>query len=421
MDLSSKVKYVGPAPDKMMSPDSLKPHPQNNVIRGIRNAQTEEERRILRQSLQNEGLLHPIICYENSRYIIGGNTRYATLCDLGALRIPVQWRPRTRAMQQLWRPEEEIDPNHPEVLEALAEDNLRVEIPTISRYLTAMNLVEQRRAYGQPINLSEILDKASIGRNTYNMINEMREGGVCKKTDTEFDPRPDLYQELIDAVEGMTVKGQWHKMMDDHWLLFDPNKKTYYPQKIIEAAFNRFKYSEFIEQVHGELTELKTKPWFENVPDKNFKSAASHHIIAHHFVKQFNKQNRAIRAHTVENGGRYDIHFINKKEELINTLEIKTTLRDAWTTSNEKYGYALLFKFSEEMDRCFLINAFLDRSWVDSNNVRLWKKAGGGNHTMQISSLYNYLQTSEHYQSKVFGDIYVENSKVRISTEEISA
>ena len=419
---ATPIKFVGTC-SEIVDIDTIFLNPNNNkTIRNYQGEQQETEKEDLYNSIIEEGLRNPILVYENSNLVVGGHNRYNVLKEVGCTKVPVSYIERSKEIVRLFGETGEIDPNNYWVLRDLASDNISITQSVYAKYETIKNAISALETeLGREITWTE--RKAEIkfygmGLNTYEMMAGLENGFNHKKLGF-IGPRLDLLQELREQKDGKTAKGQCKSQLDDHALLFDPTKKFYERDTVLENALETFNWDALTNTINEELAYLRKRSWFTGVPDRNFKSATSHHIIVHNFVEVFNALDNSYTASAVPNGGRYDVHFSNAKGELVNTLEVKTTLNTGWTTANEKYGYAILFKFSDEMDRCFLMNVYLDRNWNDNKGFRLWKQAGAGNLTLKLPDLYSFTTESDTFINVPYGELYMENGVVRTATDSM--
>tara|TARA_B110000967_G_C18895369_1_gene570225 strand:+ start:1159 stop:2466 length:1308 start_codon:yes stop_codon:yes gene_type:complete len=389
----------------------------------IRNHQGEvqdAEKAELAVTIAKDGLRNPILVYENSMTIVGGHNRHNSLTELRCDYAPVTEIPRSAKIKELFGDDGEIDPSNYYVLHGLSVDNQTVSQSSFAKYETVKSFIAAfERDMGREQTGSELrsdVKTCGMSINTFKMMYQL-EYGYEHRTLGFVNPRLDLLKELQEQKEAKTVEGQYKAFMSDHALLYDPKKKFYSRDEYLEQVLSAFDWRVLTRTVSQELSYMRKRPWFASVPDRNFKSAASHHMIVHSFVEQFCSITSPFTATAVENGGRYDVHFY-ADGELVNTLEVKTTLNTGWTTANEKYGYVILFKFSDEMDRCFLMNTYLDRNWDNSRGTgRIWQQSGKGNAQLTLPDLHDYITTNDTFINVPFGELYQENKIVRVSTE----
>ena len=409
------IKYVGSDPDKLAPIDTLESHPNNDVIRRCRVGIVLEERENLRKSIIKEGLQESIKTFKNSQFIVSGNTRFETLEDLGCTEVPVQELPRTPELLRLFGEEEEIDPKHPDVLAKLRSDNTRVTVPSIDRYLQAQQGIEFESKYAGELTLArqkEIMTESNIAPKTFKMLQDLEKGYLHNKTKTWVDERDDLFQELLDYIDGKDVAGQHKAQLSDHMERIDPSKRTYPQDENIDKLLDSINWSDLTDRIKEEIDHQNQRPWFLHCNEKNFKGAMVHHIIADIFPRLWNELDTDIEAVPVDNQSRYDIHFL-KEGEIVNTLEIKTTMQKTWSTVSKKYGYVLLYKFSAEIDRAAIFTSWLDKHWTNSKDKELWK-AAGAQHVLDSKDLHEYGKFSTR-----MGDMYTENGVLKVSTQEI--
>lgn len=418
MNLTDTVRYVGPSVARFANVQDLITHPANNTIRRCRVGQVLDERENLKKSILEEGLNEAIKCFANSVYIVGGNTRYETLTELGVKTIPVQEIPRPEELIALYGEQGEIDPMHPIVLSKLRADNTRVTVPVIDRYLQAQEgIVRETQTWGERTvaRKKEIMRESNIAVKTFGMLNDLENGYFDKKTKKNVDPRPDLFQELLDYKEGKDVAGQHRAQYQDFIEKVDPSKKTYDKMPLIDELLGEFPWNLLRCDLSFDIRMMHDFDWFKNCKEKNFKGAMVHHMLAYSFTELWNSElDTDIKAVAVDNQSRYDIHFV-WDGKIINTMEIKTTMGTTWSTLSKKYGYILLYKFSVEMNRAAIITSWLDKEWRNSNNKELWKAAGQGA-VLDAKDLYEYGQ----YKIEL-GDMYLENDSVKVSTSPLDS
>ncbi len=415
MKLSSTVVYVGPTVSRVSKADTLINHPANNTIRRCRVGQALEERQNLRASIAKEGLNEAIKVFSNSNYIVGGNTRFETLLDLGCEDIPVQELPRPKVLIQLYGETGEIDPMHPVVLSKLRADNTSVTVPVIDRYLQAQEGMDrEEETYGDITvgRKKEIMREANIAVLTFEMLAKLQFGYYDKKLKAQVEAREDLFDELQEYKQGKNVEGQFKAQYQDFAEQHDPSKRTYDRSDEMDDLLDEFPWDTLQDAVLTEVAYMRKRKWFDMCNEKNFKGAMVHHVLAHYFAEFWNTLDTDIHAMTVDNQSRYDIHFM-KGDKIINSIEIKTTMATAWSTVSKKYGYVLLYKFSSEMDRASIITSWLDKNWTNSKDKELWKSAGKGA-VLQAKDLYEY----GNYDVRL-GSMYVENGTVKVATGDI--
>ena len=416
MKLSSTVVYVGPTVSRVSKADTLTTHPANNTIRRCRVGQALEERQNLKDSIVKEGLNEAIKVFANSNIIVGGNTRFETLVDLGCEDIPVQELPRPQELIQLYGETDEIDPMHPVVLSKLRADNTRVTVPVIDRYLQAQEGIErEENTYGDITvgRKKEIMRESNIAVKTFEMLAKLQFGYYDKKLKAQVDPRDDLFEELQEYKQGKDVAGQFKSQYQDFIEKHDPTRRTYDQSDEMDSLLNDFNWEVLQNAVLTEVAYMRKRNWFTKCNEKNFKGAMVHHVLAHYFAEFWNDLDTDIQAITVDNQSRYDIHFV-RGNKIINSLEIKTTIGTGWSTVSKKYGYVLLYKFSAEMDRAAIITSWLDKSWTNSKDKELWKAAGTGA-VLEAKDLYEYGK----YDVRL-GSMYVENGTVKVATGDIN-
>ena len=409
------IQYVGPESDKLAPVNTLEPHPNNDVIRRCRVGSVLDERENLKNSIIKEGLQESIKTFKNSKFIVGGNTRYETLIDLGVTEIPVQELPRTPELLRWYGEEEEIDPRHPDVLSKLRADNTRVTVPPIDRYLQAQEGIVMETKYEGELTVArqkEIMTESNIAHKTFKMLQDLEQGYMHSKSKTWVDERDDLFQELLDYNEGKDVAGQHKAQLFDHMEKIDPAKRTYPQDENIDQLLNSINWSDLTDKVKEEIDYQNQRTWFSHCNEKNFKGAMVHHIIADIFPRIWNELDTDIEAVPVDNQSRYDIHFL-KEGEIVNTLEIKTTMNTTWSTVSKKYGYILLYKFSAEINRAAIFTSWLDKHWTNSKDKELWKAAGAGA-VLDAKDLHEYGK----FETRM-GDMYTENGVLKVSTQVI--
>lgn len=415
MKLSSTVVYVGPPVSRVSKADTLTTHPANNTIRRCKVGQALEERQNLKDSILKRGLNEAIKVFANSNYIVGGNTRFETLVGLGCEDIPVQELPRPQELIQLYGETGEIDPMHPIVLSKLRDDNTRVTVPVIDRYLQAQEGIKcEEETYGEITvgRKKEIMRESNIAVNTFEMLAKLQFGYYDKKLKAQVDPRDDLFEELVEYKQGKDVAGQFKSQYQDFAEKYDPTRRTYDQSDEMDDLLDEFPWDTLQDAVLTEVAYMSKRNWFKKCNEKNFKGAMVHHVLAHYFAELWNTLDTDIHAMTVDNQSRYDIHFM-KGDKIINSIEIKTTIGTTWSTVSKKYGYVLLYKFSAEMDRAAIITSWLDKTWTNSKNKELWKAAGAGA-VLDAKDLYEY----GNYDVRL-GSMYVENGTVKVATGDI--
>lgn len=426
----TKVKYVGPAVSRVVnladSSGSLNSkaglifHPMNDTIRRCRTGSALDERQALKESIIKEGLNEAIKTFANSKYVVGGNTRLETLIELECTIIPVQEIPRTPALLEAYGEDGEIDPKHPDVMSKLRSDNTRVNVPEIDRYLAAQEGIRSEIAYSKTDTITEmrkkeIMRESNIAVKTFYMIQGLEQGYYLKSGPHKglfVEPRPDLFEELTEYAEGKTIVGQQRSQEHDFLEMYDPSRKVYESTEEIDSLLEQFDWTDLCNRVKHEIASLKQRPWFDNCNEKNYKGATIHHIIAQYFPEVWNKLETNIKAVPVDNQSRYDIHLM-VDNKIVNTIEIKTTMGTTWSTVSKKYGYILLYKFSEEMDRASIITSWLDKTWRNHKGKELWKAAGKGA-VLDAKDLYDY----GNYVIRL-GDMYIENNKLKVTTTEL--
>ena len=415
MKLSSTVVYVGPTVSRVSKADTLTTHPANDTIRRCRVGQALEERQNLKESIIKEGLNEAIKVFANSNIIVGGNTRFETLLELGCEDIPVQELPRPQELIQLYGETDEIDPMHPVVLSKLRADNTRVTVPVIDRYLQAQEGIErEENTYGDITvgRKKEIMRESNIAVKTFEMLDKLQFGYYDKKLKAKVDARGDLFKELLEYKQGKDVAGQFKSQYQDFVEKHDPTRRTYDQSAEMDALLNDFNWESLQDAVLTEVAYMRKRDWFTKCNEKNFKGAMVHHVLAHYFAEFWNTLDTDIQAITVDNQSRYDIHFM-RGDKIINSIEIKTTIGTTWSTVSKKYGYVLLYKFSAEMDRAAIITSWLKKTWTNSKGQELWKAAGAGA-VLDAKDLYEY----GNYDVRL-GSMYVENGTVKVATGDI--
>lgn len=415
MKLSSTVVYVGPKVDRVSKAETLTTHPANSTIRRCRQGQALEERQNLRDSIVKEGLNEAIKVFSHSNIIVGGNTRFETLVNLGCEDIPVQELPRPQELIQLYGETGEIDPMHPVVLSKLRADNTRVTVPVIDRYNQAQEGIKYEEAFKGDITVGrkkEIMRESNIAVNTFEMLAKLEFGYYDKKLNADVEPRKDLFEELIEYKQGKDVAGQFKSQYQDFAERVDPNRRTYEQSDEMDDLLGAFNWELLQNAVLTEVAHMRKREWFNKCNEKNFKGAMVHHVLAHYFTEFWNASDTGIHAISVDNQSRYDIHFM-RDDKLINSIEIKTTIGTSWSTLSKKYGYVLLYKFSAEIDRAAIITSWLDKNWRNSNDKELWKAAGAGA-VLDAKDLHEY----GNYDVRL-GSMYVENGTVKVATGDI--
>lgn len=420
-----RVVFVGVC-SELVDIDKIQLNENNEkTVRNYQGDSQKEQKDNLYDSIVNSGLNTPISVYENSNLVIGGHNRYRVLKETGCKIVPVSYRKRSKAIIDKFGESNEIDPNDYTVLSDLAEDNTNVDISPYAKYELAKSLInaketELKREASYSERKREI-KSAGQALKTFGMFYDLEYGYYDNKTNSNVDPRPDLLAELREQKDGKTVAGQHKSQLEDHKTIHDPKKRFYPRDSKLESALKTFNWNKLTKAINTELAYISKREWFSKVPDRNFKSAASHHIIVHSFVELFNSSNKSFIAEAELNGSRFDVSFKNKKGDIVNSLEVKTTLnpKGGWVTGNEKYGYVILFQFSDEMDRCFLMNAYLDREWTNDKGQRIWKAAGQGNLTLGLADLYRFMCEGISFFNIPYGDLYAVNGVAQTSIEKM--
>jgi len=436
--LSDNIWFAGTLNhiDGIAKVSELQKHESNTYLRDFGVTQDVlDDFNNLKTSIEKNGLRVAIKILSGTWLMIGGHTRLKALIELGVDNIPFVYVDRPDEIVELFGEEGEVDANHPAILQMLADDNITVKVETIARYKAVRFTMEQKERYeGRECTNAEIrtfCGNANLAFQTYLKLDLLENGGTFRVYGKNKAPvylenrKKDLFRELEQGKEGKTVAGQFKSMLEDYKLLNDPNYKLYDRDSKLEKLLEKVDYETVSAKVNEEISRISDRSWFVNT-DLNFKSATSHHILVDTFVTTFNDLgSKDYFAVAVENQGRYDIHF-KSGGTVVNTLEVKTTIQEGWASATEKYGYALLFKFSPKLDRCFLHVSYLDVNWVDTKGQRLWKK-GGGVAALSKRDLLDYLKYPQGlpFENKqetpwyvqAIGDLYYENnSKVIIST-----
>lgn len=414
----SPVLFTGDRNTERVPIESLKPIPANaETIRKYQGAVQEEEKEILEYQILNNGLQKPICTFINSSFIIGGHNRIRILKKHGCSIAPVTRLQRTPKILAKFGETGEIDPECPEVLDCLAIDNMNVSISVYAKYETVKRtLVSFEKDYGRPPTTKErdkLLKNQNLPLKPWKCLYKLEHGYTDQKLGV-VAPRPELLKEIEMNADVSPAK-QHAKQKEDHALLYDPNKKQYARDEKLEQDLNALDWNAIVQAVSYELDYIGEREWFEFMAESNLRGGIAHAMIGKELKRAFNSLESDYSAVEVQDGGRYDIHFKDATGEIVNTLEIKTTLQKSWTTTKEKYGYAILFKFSEEMDRCFLMNTYLSSEWRDEKGYRLWH-SGGKNATLSFHRLYSYLEDCDTFTNNPYGELYMENKQVKIAT-----
>ncbi|MDA8847274.1 hypothetical protein N9J02_01440 [bacterium] len=416
---SKGLKFTGTCND-VVSIDDVIEHSANKVWRTDSEKSVVEEKNDLLDSINSQGLREAITMYEDSKIIISGHTRIEQLRKLGVLEVPVIRLPRTENMPA----EGEIDPMHKDVLNEHAISNTRVGTTPAGRYLYAREIIASREVNFNPqlkakdqVSRNVLLKhckQAGVGPESFDHIEGLRFGYTLthKNKDYFVEPRLDLFDDLKNPEKDYPVR-KLSQMQKQDFVAANLSE-SYHRQDFMDDALEELDFESITKQIKSNLDQIQMlagenevydSNWFDETDD-NYISATIHHIICSYICIELNKTFTDLgfeeKASQGRNQSHYDVHIMDRDNNIVSTIEVKTTKgKSTWNSGSNKTGYNLLFAYNKERDRFFAVSTYIENGD--------WEGGVKGKFTLSAETVHNK-------EEKVYymGDIEKDDDVYRI-------
>ena len=336
--------------DEMLDIQSVKTQPINHTFRKFTTEETRESYDTLKESLIKDGLKEPLkvfIANDGIIYSLGGNTRKKILKESACLEVPVLWQTQFEGK----------DPWDPLLLQANAEDNLRVEASDSSKFETCEEVFrhypdwtrDKKETYCKGLRFSYKM---------YEEYKKIKHGFTGKNGWVE--PRTDLVKELEEGKLGKSITGQRKSQDNDHkrMMNLDTHKQPESSEiNDILTSINSAEMVGGIKQYYEGLRAVTSTRYNSNIfnnCDKQYIGGTIHYISAMILAEEITNCSDNFTAEASENGAAYDVYIKDKFGDIVATVEVKTTQDKNWVSGREKVGYHMLVSHSKELN--FFVN-----------------------------------------------------------------
>jgi len=388
--------------DKIVEIDSIIPDTRNEKGTRVFGLNTEK----FGTTFEEHGLMQAPTVNSESNLLISGHRRIQKLKETGCTQVPVIY---TTA-------KDEYD-EYRQNLVANSYD----ETPDIGRYINVLTGIEvYEKVHGDfaPVQEKEKLcSESKISYDLFKTVEKIRHGFESKEYG-KIEGREHLYEELFDREKNLSITAQYNKLVQSH---IANNCLNIFPRDPdLEKIFsNEDLWVKVAKTVQDQLALMDEHlPWFRDVADLQYKTSSIHYILQSFFPSIFNEFSDVYTAEKGPQGSQYDIHFF-KDGELVNSLEIKTTKNDNWSSDNPKYGYALLYKTSEELEQCYMCTVWLDNKHMTSDDNFLWKTSGGSGLRLNKNDFMGFVERvaafNAGYYKEHYGSLGKVNKKITFS------
>ena len=392
--------------DEMLDIKSVKTQPINHTFRKFTTEETRESYDTLKESLIKDGLKEPLkvfLANDGVIYSLGGNTRKKILKESACLEVPVLWQTQFEGK----------DPWDPLLLQANAEDNLRVEASDSSKFETCEEVFrhypdwtrDKKEGYCKGLRFSYKM---------YEEYKKIKHGFTGKNGWCE--PRPDLIKELEEGKLGKTITGQRKSQETDHKRMLNLETHRQPENQELNEILEEIDPTELvggIKEYYENLravtsTQYKSKI-FDNC-DKQFIGGTIHYISAMLLAEEITNRSDKFTAEASENGAAYDVYVRDKFGDIVATIEVKTTQDKNWTSGREKVGYHMLVSHSKEL------NFFVNVCYLE---VGAWEGTPVFGFTLKPKNVGKYIANGA-FNCVYAGDIFQDDGEYIIQKSKIN-
>ena len=392
--------------DEMLDIKSVKTQPINHTFRKFTTEETRESYDTLKESLIKDGLKEPLkvfLANDGVIYSLGGNTRKKILKESACLEVPVLWQTQFEGK----------DPWDPLLLQANAEDNLRVEASDSSKFETCEEVFrhypdwtrDKKEGYCKGLRFSYKM---------YEEYKKIKHGFTGKNGWCE--PRPDLIKELEEGKLGKTITGQRKSQETDHKRMLNLETHRQPENQELNEILEEIDPTELvggIKEYYENLravtsTQYKSKI-FDNC-DKQFIGGTIHYISAMILAEEISNRSNKFTAEASENGAAYDVYVRDKFGDIVATIEVKTTQDKNWTSGREKVGYHMLVSHSKEL------NFFVNVCYLE---VGAWEGTPVFGFTLKPKNVGKYIANGA-FNCVYAGDIFQDDGEYIIQKSKIN-
>lgn len=337
--------------DEMLDIKSVKTQPINHAFRKFTNEKTQEQYDSLKESLITEGLNEPLKVFradDGVIYCLGGNTRKKILKESACFEVPVLWQTQFEGM----------DPWHPDVVQANAGDNIRVEGTDSGNFQTCEDIFNanpdwtraRKESYCRALRFSY---------RSYEEYGKIKYGYTSQKAGW-VEPRTDLVEELEKGKAGKSITGQRKSQDNDHRRIMNLDTHKQPESSEINDILTSINSAEMvggIKEYYEKLMAVSASKYSSNLfdnCDKQYKGGTIHYISAMILAEEITNRSDNFTAEASENGAAYDVYIKDKFGDIVATVEVKTTQDKNWVSGREKVGYHMLVSHSKELN--FFVN-----------------------------------------------------------------
>jgi len=392
--------------DEMLDIKSVKTQPINHTFRKFTTEETRESYDTLKESLIKDGLKEPLkvfLANDGVIYSLGGNTRKKILKESACLEVPVLWQTQFEGK----------DPWDPLLLQANAEDNLRVEASDSSKFETCEEVFrhypdwtrDKKEGYCKGLRFSYKM---------YEEYKKIKHGFTGKSGWCE--PRPDLIKELEEGKLGKTITGQRKSQETDHKRMLNlethrqPENQELNDILIsIDSADMVGGIKEYYEKLMAVSAGKYSSNLFDNC-DKQYKGGTVHYISAMILAEEITNRSDNFTAEASENGAAYDVYVRDKFGDIVATIEVKTTQDKNWASGREKVGYHMLVSHSKEL------NFFVNVCYLE---IGAWEGTPVFGFTLKPKNVGKYIAAGA-FNHVYAGDIFQDDGEYIIQKAKIN-
>jgi len=402
-----EVNFLGKH-DEIVDINSLVEHSLNIEYRKTETSESKDKYYNLEKDILRNGLSKAIevsTTTDGKHLIESGHTRTKILKTNGIVEVPVIIQDKNIELKDEWN--EAIVNRH-------LSDNIRVETPQINRYFTVSKIKEEyekRNIEVDKTKLEEICDRAGISYPLYNKAKHL-DFGYTNKNNQWVQPRPDLMKDLVEGVKNYATISKCHGLQKkDHDIRHNPKSRDYSRNSDLEKVLENIDdtFVSGTKEYINKVKEIRVSPYpntvvFDNSDDQNISSYI-HYAVSSYYCEEINKSEN-FTAKVSNKSDHYDIYVYDTKEQIVATIETKTTQSKNWTSGTPKGGYHLLLAYNKQLTNFYTGIVFIDSdTWsggikgtpfslkckdVFENNEYIWEYAG---ELAQDGDSYNVFKT----------------------------
>ena len=402
--------FVG-ACDEFLNIKVVKTQPINHAFRMFDTDTTKEEYNSLKESIVRDGLREPVKVFranDGEIYVLGGNTRTKILKESACLEVPVLWRNDLDGK----------DPWDKELLRANFEDNLRVESTDSNKFQTAEG-VFNRNPDMTRADKKQYCKYLRFSLEMYEEYGKLKYGYSSEKWGW-IEPRPLLVKELEEGKAGKSITGQRKSQMLDHkrMLSLETHKQPENAElneilEQIDPVQMVWSIKEYYEKLRAVTSTNYSSKIFENC-DKQHIGGTIHYISAMILAEEINNRSDKFTAEASEGSAHYDVYVRDKFDDIVATIEVKTTQDKNWSSAKEKVGYHMLVSHSKEL------NFFVNICYLDAG---AWEGAPAFGFTLKPKNVGKFINAGAWnftYCGEIFedgGDFIIQRHRIQVDSK----